>query len=226
MTRVPVRVADCFLLAHDDFMRRTRQGRHVSQSIIELDRVPDVARLRPALVRLVQKHPLLAGRLRRDWRTWLPYWEVPPAAGARACRWACGGNAALPALWPEATEIEDTMDLLQRVMTEPLAVDGIEFKARLDVVETRGWRAAAWRFPGRICSSMAKARNCSSRRSAGFAMAWMCPARRRSRCEPALTFKEKIQKTKAAVYRLEDLAKVGAPSLAGRGRGRGGDTIR
>ena len=39
-TRVAVRVADCFLLAHDDFMRRTGQGRHVSQSIIELDRVP------------------------------------------------------------------------------------------------------------------------------------------------------------------------------------------
>ena len=58
-TREAVRVADCFLLAHDDFMRRTRQGRHVSQSIIELDRVPDVARLRPALVRLVQKYPCL-----------------------------------------------------------------------------------------------------------------------------------------------------------------------
>jgi hypothetical protein len=41
--------------------------------------------------------------------------------------------------------------------------------------------------------------------------------------KPVLTFQEKIKKTKAAVYRLEDLAKVGAPSLAGprprQGRG-------
>ena len=220
-TREAVRVADCFLLAHDDFMRRTRQGRHVSQSIIELDRVPDVARLRTALVRLVQKHPLLAGRLRRDWRTWLPYWEVPPAPsrGLPLGLWRERGSAGTLA---EATEIEDTMDLLQRVMTEPLDVEGIAFKARLDVVEMRDGRgrvALSWSHLlidgkgaelllaeiGRLCDGVDVT----------------CEAKEPAR--PELTFKEKIQKTKAAIYRLEDLAKVGAPSLAGphprRGRG-------
>ena len=38
VTRIPVQTADCFLLALDDFMRRTGQGRHVSQSVLELDR--------------------------------------------------------------------------------------------------------------------------------------------------------------------------------------------
>ena len=36
VVRVPVQSTDCFLLAHDDFMQRTGQGRHVSLSMIEL----------------------------------------------------------------------------------------------------------------------------------------------------------------------------------------------
>ncbi len=221
LTREAVRVADCFLLAHDDFMRRTRQGRHVSQSIIELDGVPDLARLRPALERLVQKHPLLAGRLRRDWRTWLPYWEVPPAPsrGLPLRVWRERGSAGL---LTEATDVEDTMELLQHIMTEPLAVDGIEFKARLDVVETPGGRcrvALSWSHLlidgkgaelllaeiGRLCDGVD------------------VPCETKEPVRPELTFQEKIKKTKAAVYRLEDLAKIGAPSLSGprprRGRG-------
>ncbi|MDR3402893.1 MAG: hypothetical protein P4L99_10385 [Chthoniobacter sp.] len=221
VTREAVRVADCFLLAHDDFMRRTRQGRHVSQSIIELDRLPDMARLRPALERLVQKHPLLAGRLRRDWRTWLPYWEVPPAPsrGLPLGLWRERGSAGALA---GATEADDTMQLLQRIMTEPLAAEGIEFQARLDVVETRDGRcrvALSWSHLlidgkgaelllaeiGRLCDGVDVP----------------CEAREPER--PVLTFQEKIKKTKAAVFRLEDLAKVGAPSLSGprprQGRG-------
>lgn len=221
VTRVAVRVADCFLLAHDDFMRRTRQGRHVSQSIIEIDRIPDVARLRAALAQLVQKHPLLAGRLRRDWKTWLPYWEVPPppARGLPLGLW-CERGA--PGALAEATEIEDTMELLHRILTEPLTADGIQFKARLDVVEKTGGRslvALSWSHLlidgkgaelllaeiGRLCDGADM--SCDTRE----------PVR------PELTFKEKILKTKAAIYRLENLAKIGAPSLAGprprRGRG-------
>src|SRR6266853_901958 len=77
--RVPVRVADCFLLALDAFMRRTGQGGHVTQSVLELDRAPDLAKLRAAARRVVEKHPLLGARLRRSWRTWLAYWEIPAA---------------------------------------------------------------------------------------------------------------------------------------------------
>jgi hypothetical protein len=221
VTRVPVRVADCFLLAHDDFMRRTRQGRHVSQSIIELDRLPEVVQLRPALGRLVQKHPLLTGRLRRDWKTWLPYWEVPPAPnrGLPLGLWRERGSAGALA---GATEVEDTMELFQDIMTEPLEVDGIHFKARLDLVEGRDRRcrvALSWSHLlidgkgaelllaeiGRLCEGVDE------------------PCDAKEPVKPKLTFKEKIQKTKAAVYRLEDLAKIGAPSLAGprprQGRG-------
>jgi hypothetical protein len=219
--RVPVQVADCFLLAHDDFMQRTGQGRHVSQSMIELDRAPDLARLRPALVRLLEKHPLLAGRLRRDWKTWLPYWEVPepPARGLPLGLWRERGSAGS---LPDVQEAAEWMELLQRILTEPLAVDGFDFKARLDVVERRDGScvvALSWSHLlidgkgaelllaelGRLCDGVDVP--CDVKE----------PERR------ALTFKEKIIKTKAAVYRLEDLAKIGAPSLCGpkprRGRG-------
>lgn len=221
VTREAVRVADCFLLAHDDFMRRTKQGRHVTQSIIELDRVPDLTRLRPALERLVQKHPLLAGRLRRDWKTWLPFWEIPPAPpqGLPLKLWRERGAAGVLA---GATEVENTMELLQLIMTEPLEVEGIAFKARLDVVETRDGRATvalSWSHLlidgkgaelllaeiGRLCEGVD------------------VPCEAKEPLRPEMTFDEKIKKTKAAVNRLEDLAKIGAPSLSGpcprRGRG-------
>lgn len=221
VARVEVQVADCFLLAHDDFMQRTRQGRHVSQSILELDRPPDLVRLLQALVRLVEKHPLLVGHLRRDWRTWLPYWEVPqpPPGGLPLRLWREHGS---PGALPEAAEVRDTMDLLQQILTEPLAVEGVDFKARVDVVEKRdgsalvalSWshllidgKGAELLFAeiGRLCSGVDV--SCDAE----------APAR------PALPFREKIKKTKAAIHRLEDLAKIGAPSLSGprprRGRG-------
>jgi hypothetical protein len=221
VTRVAVRVADCFLLAHDDFMRRTGQGRHVSQSIIELDRVPDPEQLRTALVRLVQKHPLLAGRLRRDWKTWLPYWEVPPPP-ARGLPLGLWRERGAPGALAEATETGDTMELFQQIMTEPLAVEGIEFKARLDVVEMRD---------GRGCVALSWSHLLIDGKGAELLLAEIGrlydgvdePCEVKEPIKPELTFKEKIQKTKAAVYRLEDLAKVGAPSLAGprprQGRG-------
>ena len=136
VVRVPVQSTDCFLLAHDDFMQRTGQGRHVSLSMIELDSVPDLTRLRPALDRLVQKHPLLVGRLRRNWKTWLPYWEVPvaPSRGLPLGLWREKGSAGL---LPESRETADCMELLQKIMARPLIADGLEFKARLDVVERR-----------------------------------------------------------------------------------------
>jgi hypothetical protein len=74
--RIPVKIADCFLLALDSFMRKTGQGAHFSQSVIELSSCPDLGKLRPALGRFTKKHPLLFAKLRRNWKTWLPYWEI------------------------------------------------------------------------------------------------------------------------------------------------------
>ncbi len=211
--RLPVRVTDCFLLAHDDFMQRTGQGRHVTQSLIELDGVPDVEKVRAGLERLVQKHPRLVARLRRNWRTLLPFWEVPepPARGLPLGLWH---EAGAPGTLAGAGEIRRVPDQLERLMSEPLAVDGIDFKARLDVIELRDGRALvalSWSHLlidgkgaellfaelGRLCDGIDLP--CETKEPVPVAEPWS----------------EKLKKTKAAVAHLEGLARIGAPSLSG-----------
>lgn len=211
VSRVPVRVADCFLLALDSFMRRTGQGAHVSQSVLELDRAPDLEKLRAASRRLVEKHPIFAARLRRDWRTWLPFWEVPepPASGLPLRIW-------------EAAECEDFAAVLQSIFAEPLVRDGVNFNARLDLLQRPDGRAAltfSWSHllidgKGAELLLAELARLCDG-------LDEPCEAKEIPR--PALTFKERIQKTKGAVILFDELVKIGAPSLSGprprRGRG-------
>ena len=137
-TRVPFQVADCFVLALDDFMHRTRQGGHVSQSVLELDRLPDLPRLRAALRRVLAKHPLLVARPRRDWKTLLPYWSVPvpPPGGLPVGLWAeTDSDGGLEGARPTP----DARELLRDVMMQPLPqVDGFVCNARLEVVARRG----------------------------------------------------------------------------------------
>lgn len=45
--RIPVKIADCFLLSLDAFMQKTGQGAHFSQSVIELSSCPDLCLGRP-----------------------------------------------------------------------------------------------------------------------------------------------------------------------------------
>ena len=66
--RVPFLVADSFVLALDDFMRRTRQGGHVSHSVVELAGPPALARLRDGLGRGLAQPPRRAAVPRRPWR--------------------------------------------------------------------------------------------------------------------------------------------------------------
>ncbi len=135
--RVPFQVADCFVLALNDFMHRTRQGGHVSQSVLELDRLPDQERVRGALRRVLAKHPLLVATPRRDWKTLLPYWSVPvpPDGGLPLSLWSETGS---PARLQGAASTRDALKLLREVMMQPLVqVGGHPCNARLEVVERR-----------------------------------------------------------------------------------------
>ncbi len=213
VARLPVQVTDCFLLAHDDFMQRTGQGRHVTQSLIELDRLPDVAKVSRGLARLVQKHPRLVARLRRNWRTLLPYWEVPepPARGLPLGLWRESGA---PAMIDGAAEIAGLADLLERLRALPLAENGIPFKARLDVVALRDGRATivlSWSHllidgKGAELLFTEIGRLCDGDDS---------PCDGNEAPPPAVSWNEKLKRTKAAVAHLEALAKIGAPSLSG-----------
>ncbi len=213
-TRVPFQVADCFVLALDDFMHRTRQGGHVSQSVLELDRPPDLVRLRGALRRAIAKHPLLVAAPRRDWKTLLPYWSVPapPDHGMPLGLWQETGSAGQ---LPGAATVPDARELLQDVMMQPLpAVDGKVCNARLEVVERRDGKclvALSWSHLlidgkgaelflaelGRLCDGVDLPDDA------------LPPPR------AALGLIAKFCKTRPAMHRLGELQETGTPSLGG-----------
>lgn len=221
--RVPVRVADCFLLALDAFMRRTGQGEHITQSVLELAGPPDLARLGTAARRAMEKHPLLAATLRRNWRTWLAYWETPARLPAGLPIGLYRESGAPAELGPQALEIKDAMVRLEEIMCEPLQAEGALVNARLDVVALRSGRcylALSWRhtlIDGKGAELLLV-------EIARLADGVDTPIESREPVRPTLTFREQILKTKPAVNRFADLAKIGFRSLSGprprAGRGR------
>ncbi len=213
-TRVPFQVADSFALALDDFMHRTRQGGHVSQSVLELDRPPDLDRLRGALQRALAKHPLLVARSRRDWKTLLPYWAVPvpPPGRMPLGLWSETGSAGQ---LPGAAPTPDARELLQGVMMQPLLlVAGFVCNARLEVVERRGGKclvALSWSHllidgKGAELFLAELARLCD-----GVDLPDDVPASPR----PALGLVAKFRKTRPAMHHLAGLQETGTPSLGG-----------
>lgn len=214
VTRIPVRIPDCFLLAMDAFMRRTGQGEHITQSIIEIEKAPDLAKLRPALVRLVQKHPLIVARLKRNWRTWLPFWEVPkpPDSGIPLGLYRESGSPG--ALGTGAVEVSKGLDRLQEIMGESLDIGGVHFNLRLDVVELRNGRcyvALSWRhtlIDGKGAELMFSE---IARLVEGVDLPTDPPEQEK----PWPGFKELQAKTKPAINRFEDLAKMRFASLCG-----------
>ena len=213
-TRVPVRVADCFLLALDAFMRRTGQGAHVMQSVLELESAPDLAQLRAAAVRVVKKHPLLAATLRRSWRTWLAGWEIPERLPTSLPIGLWRESGAPGTLGPEAMEVPHAFDRLQAIMAEPLHATGAPINARLDLIELQNGRfylALSWRhtlIDGKGAELLLVE---LARLAAGID----APIESKESIRPQLSVKELIVKTKPAIDRFGELAKLGIPSLSG-----------
>ena len=202
--RVPVQVADCFLLAMTSFMRRTGQGAHLIGSVLELECAPDLAKVRPALVRMVEKHPLLIAHLRRDWRTWLPFWEVsPPVAGLALPLGLWRENGSPGALGDAAQSVGGARARLHDMLGEPLP-EG--FHARLDIVERRDgsclvgltWSHLIIDGKGAELVLAEFARLC-----AGVDVS--CEVKEQLR--PETTWREKVTKTKGAIHHLQNLAR-------------------
>ena len=144
--RFPVSPPDGFLIALDAFMRRTGQGFHASQSVLELDRVPDVNQLRAATRRILEKHPLLVATLRRSWLTLRPYWEVPKTHDRRLPLGVWREDGSPGALGAEAVVVENPKKFLTDKIQPPYDVDTDtnaerrHANARLDVLELRDGR--------------------------------------------------------------------------------------
>ena len=223
MIRVPVRVADCFLLALDAFMRRTGQGEHVTQSVVELESAPDLAQLRLAASLVVKKHPLLAAQLRRSWRTWLAYWEIPARLPHALPIGLWRENGAPGALGPEAQEVASAFDRLEAIMAEPLNPGGPHVNARLDLIELQTGRfflALSWRHT----LVDGKGAEILLVEIARLAAGLDTPIESKEPARPRLPIRQLMVKARPAIHRFGELARLGVPSLCGPrprvGRGR------
>ncbi|MEO8353579.1 MAG: hypothetical protein ABI680_17760 [Chthoniobacteraceae bacterium] len=201
--RVPLRAADCFLLASDDLMRRTGQGPQVSLSLLALESMPSLEQLRSAGQRVVQKHPLLVATLHRSWRTWLPYWKVPKPPEAPLPLWIWNSpTAAFP------------MSLFQKAAEQPLDHEGLPFRARLHVFKMpdgTAYAGLAWShliLDGKgaelLLTEIARLSDGDDEPLADVEMT-----------APALTIKEQFAKSRAAIHRFSELKKFGVISLGG-----------
>ncbi len=81
--RLPLRDCDFFTHAFDEMLRKAGQGGHIAHSFIELDRVPDVSRLRALLTDLPGQYPfpILTAQLKKPSFFSLPVWM--PASSPR-----------------------------------------------------------------------------------------------------------------------------------------------
>lgn len=221
-SRIPFRASDCFVLALDHLMRRTGQGAHVSQSILDLAGPPDLAKVRAGWARLLEKYPILAAAPRRSWRNLMPYWAAPvaiPPEGLPLGLWREPGGAL-----EGAQPTDDARALFVELMAHPLVTSGgTPVNARLDLAALGGGRflaALSWSHLlidgkgaellfaelGRLCEGID------------------LPEDRRENPRPRRTLWERIRFCRPALDRFGELQETGVPSLGGpdtrAGKGR------
>jgi len=73
--RAPLGGCDCYLLALEDLMHRSGQGRHVGVTVLEVGRGFKVERLAEAAARLAESQPILGAKLRRGLPGAVPSWR-------------------------------------------------------------------------------------------------------------------------------------------------------
>jgi acyl carrier protein len=76
-SELPFRGCDYFVWSFDTHSRKTGQGGHKAHSFLELEAVPDVARLREVLAVAADRHPMMNALIRRRSFFARPSW-VPP----------------------------------------------------------------------------------------------------------------------------------------------------
>lgn len=72
--RLALRDCDFFVVAFDQMLRGSGQGGHIAHSLLELERVPDVAALKRLMAELPERFPIFTARLKRRWGIGFPEW--------------------------------------------------------------------------------------------------------------------------------------------------------
>ena len=101
----PLGGCDCYLLALEDLMQRSGQGRHVGVTVLEVGSGFEVERLRDAAAKLARTQPILGAFLRRRLPGTVPVWrgdkagEVAVVCHAEGTKWRALAGDLLQGRW-------------------------------------------------------------------------------------------------------------------------------
>ena len=104
--RAPLGGCDCYLLALEDLMERSGQGRHVGVTVLEVGRGFEVERLREAAARFSESQPILGAKLQRGLPGAVPVWrgdqtaEVAVEIHPAGADWRGLAEERLQGQWP------------------------------------------------------------------------------------------------------------------------------
>ncbi len=134
--RLPLRDCDFFVVAFDQMLRSSGQVGHIAHSLLELERVPDVAALKRLVEELPTRFPIFNARLKRRWGVGFPEWV--PAVRTRPLDFSLWSHEASKGetLKHGATVFADEQRLLEDIINAPLERDDEAWaNARFDLIE-------------------------------------------------------------------------------------------
>lgn len=137
--KLPMQGADYFVLSFDNLSRKTGQGGHKAHSVLMLERLPDVERLREILAGCGGVYPMFSALLQRNWLFGIPYW-VPsrqPVVPEIIFHIQEGSAGALASYG--ARTFTDAHELMESITNAPMPVrQGATWpKARFSLLELR-----------------------------------------------------------------------------------------
>ena len=135
----PLRHCDYFVLSFDVMSRKTGQGGHKAQSVLMLDRLPDVGKLRDLLQAATNQFPMLSAKVHRRWLIGAPEWRPAPNPAVPELKLYSERQSPGRLLKEGAELCDDVPALLNDIFNTPMptaTADALS-KARFSLIETR-----------------------------------------------------------------------------------------
>jgi len=134
--RLALRDCDFFVVAFDQMLRSSGQVGHIAHSLLELERVPDVAALKRLVAELPERFPIFNARLKRRWGVGFPEW-VPASKPKPIELYLWSHEASGGVTRKHGAEVfEDEQRLLEDIINAPLERASEAWSnARFDLIE-------------------------------------------------------------------------------------------
>jgi len=137
--KLPMRGCDYFVLGFDTLSRKAGQGGHRAHSILVLDHVPDVAKLRALLAKAAEYYPMLSAKLKRNFLFGIPYWVPSEQPVVPELRLFSEEGSAGKLLALGGQNCKDIHSKMEEVINDPMPKSGRKAwpKARFTLFEGR-----------------------------------------------------------------------------------------